>query len=383
MTGLGARKKGRLLAGVASAVLAVLAVSLGVVPPGARAAAGLAPSSQPGTSAASPWVVAFTDSLPGIMTGIAATSPRDAWATAVLENSAGAFIGPLYVLHWDGAGWLPVTVPGGADYLAYQVAAPSARDVWIFARDKSTLRPAIFRYDGAGWHKLAAPDAGTFRDPVVLSPTDAWVASGNSACVSVTGRPSCHTTVLHWNGVQWKPYTLDTIGAVLAGTNASNVWAVGIQPTKVPRPLAPGTIAAFRWNGTRWTSVSLPRRSGIQNAGVGIGANGDTWISATPAGQPGTYASLALHLSGHTWAATPVFGSASAMSVLPDGQGGVWLGGLAHWTGTEWVKPGVLPASLLLLGQVARIPETPSSYWATARVSPSPYPAIALNGPLP
>jgi hypothetical protein len=373
MTGLGARKKGRLIAAAASAVIAVIAVSLGVVPSGARAASG-----------PSPWVVAFTGSRPGVTTGIAAINPRDAWATAMLENSAGAFIGPLYVLHWDGVGWLPVTVPGGADYLAYQVAASSGRDVWVFARDKSTLRPAIFRYDGTSWHKLVAPDAGTFRNPVVLSPTDAWVASGDSACTSVNGRPSCHTTVLHWNGVQWKPYVLDTIEAFLAGTSASNVWAVGIQPTKVPRPLAPGTIAAFRWNGTRWTSVSLPRRSGIQNAGIGIGANGDTWISATPAGQTGTYASFALHLSGHTWAPTPVFGSADAMSVVPDGQGGVWLGGLAHWTGTEWVKPGVLPASLLLLlDQVARIPGTPSSYWATARVSPSSYPTIVLNGPLP
>jgi hypothetical protein len=91
-----------------------------------------------------------------------------------------------------------------------------------------------------------------------------------SNCVAVGGRSGAGTLAEKWNGTKWSvittPNPKGATGADLAGvacTSATNCLAVG-------RYFMPGKTlpTAEKWNGTKWSLLTVPAPSGTTNASL-------------------------------------------------------------------------------------------------------------------
>jgi hypothetical protein len=84
-------------------------------------AVGLAALAAPASGATTnEWRVSYRSSADGILYGVAAISPTNAWAAG----------GP-YVVHWNGKGWSTVTIPGSDGDGMNAIGASSASNVWV------------------------------------------------------------------------------------------------------------------------------------------------------------------------------------------------------------------------------------------------------------
>jgi hypothetical protein len=157
--------------------------------------------------------------------GVAATSPRNAWAVG--ETIGGKAV----ILHWNGTSWTEVPSPVPGAQLA-EVAATSAGSAW-----------AVGATSGL---------------------TGAVACAGNSSPAGIAGRlftseprlsaAGSRTVILHWNGSRWQresspnPASKNALLGV-AATSARNAWAVGATGNVF------GTTAKaliLRWNGHTW-----------------------------------------------------------------------------------------------------------------------------------
>lgn len=340
------------------------------------------------------WRLVYRSHTQGVMTGIAATGPANAWAVGFLQEGPGLqVVNQLFVVHWNGRTWRPVTIPGGDGFVANSVEATSARNVWIFGQsDFAPFNKAVFRYDGAHWHEMAAPSyvtppGGAFSvggEPLVLSASDVWMPTDFSSC-TYAGKtaPKCASIVWHWNGRKWKSYTFGASIDSLAGVAPNDVLAVGVAWKK--SQLEAGTTVAYRWNGTRWVRVLVPKTPVYGFAGVGMDSARDVWIGAGMANGSG----FAMHWNGYRWTTTPSFWDAGN-DVVPDRHGGVWLGNFGHWTGRTWIDASNWAAPITGIGSamLVKIPRTRGSYWGSggvtvSRSSTGDYPGVMLYGPVP
>jgi hypothetical protein len=340
------------------------------------------------------WRLVYRSHTQGEMTGVVATGPGNAWAVGFLQEGPELqVVNQLFVVHWTGKTWRPVTVPGGNGFVAESVAASSARNVWIFAQnDYAPFNKAVFIYDGARWHSMSAPSyvtppGGAFSvggNPLVLSSSDVWMPAGFSSCTYPhKAAPKCASVIWHWNGHTWKEYDLAASIDSLAGVSANDVLAVGVAWQK--SQLEAGTTVAFRWNGKFWARVIVPRTRVYGFASVGMDSARDVWIGA---GTDGGFAGFAMHWNGR-WTSTPAFGGAES-PVVPDGHGGVWLGDFAHWTGRTWIGSNfAAPLTGMGAAVLAKIPGTAGSYWGAGSVAVSRtpagsfYPGVTVYGALP
>jgi hypothetical protein len=163
------------------------------------------------------------------LVAVDATGPADAWAvgsaTSDLQSAPPA---PL-VLHWNGAGWVSMTLPAPTGTALTGVDARTAGDAWAvgsFSDAAGTQQPYVAHFDGASWRRVATPalaGGGSLADVVALSATTA-VAVGRS-----DGAP----LVLRWTGASFTRETTPTAanpfltGAAAAGPGA--VWAIGYR----------------------------------------------------------------------------------------------------------------------------------------------------------
>src|SRR5579862_7495566 len=173
--------RARRFAALAVTAAAVSLLAAGTVAGTAPSAAALA-RPRPGDAGS------FT--APGDLSGVAATSARNAWAV----GSAGV---KTLIVHWNGTAWKRVPSPspaagGGLD----GVAATSARDAWAVGgtRGGKTL---ILRWNGTTWKRVPspAPAAGGGLDGVAAT------AARNAWAVGTTRGGK--TLIVHWNGTAW------------------------------------------------------------------------------------------------------------------------------------------------------------------------------------
>ena len=346
----------------------------------AGAAALTAATALPGSAATTnEWrFSAYESSLTGNVESVAAISRTDAWAVGTVYHGQTPVNSP-YVLHWNGAKWSAVTIPGGGGYYASGVSASSADDVWVLGTDvNGSLNQKLFRYDGSHWHTMPVPE-GNLGDLMVLSATDVWV-SGQIACTGT----KCVTDVWQWNGTAWSPHPINSTVVSIDASSAGNVWAVGLGDVNAKNE---GTVAAYRWAGTHWTPVVMahPEMSGW--ADIAMPSASDVWIE----GWRGTSSQvLALHWNGRAWSqvVSPAADGA-APGAVPYGSAGVWMGSWVAWTGHGWISTlQHLPFADGVIQPPVPIPGAPGSYWGPARATTTPnssvdHPAIAIYGPLP
>jgi len=194
------------------------------------------------------------------LNAVSVLSSSDAWAVG---DSA-------TVLHWNGTGWAPVTIPGlpAAVSLA-AVDALSSADVWAagVADAGTPFSPETtltVHWNGTAWKRVPSP--GSFSSPLfpavtglsMDSATDGWAVG--HVVDDKTGATT--SLALHWNGTRWQRVSTGP-GLSFSGVasfSPSNAAAVGTHQTSEFM----FTPVAFGWNGTRWkVTAALPAPQGV------------------------------------------------------------------------------------------------------------------------
>jgi hypothetical protein len=232
-----------------------------------------------------------------ILQGVAATAPSNAWAVG-FDSKNGAFERAL-ILHWNGRRWAIRSDSVTGDLQA--VAARSARDAWAvgFVQAKTGTRTLILHWNGKLWRKVPSPSPGPgsiLLGVAAVSPTDAW-AVGDSQLGS-----GSVTLIVHWNGRHWQKVSSpnrfgSTAGSGLSGVAATSsraAWAVGVaRGGSVDRTLV------VHWNGRSWRRVPSPNPDSAGDDdlfGVGASSAGNVWMVGMSTSQDGhTSKTIALH----------------------------------------------------------------------------------------
>ena len=236
---------------------------------------------------------------------VAGTGPDDVWAAGGAPE-----FGPGVIEHFDGTTWTEVSSPvlnGGIT----SISADSPGDAWGLGSDLSGCCepvPIVAHWNGIAWTEVKTPfssgvaEFSTRLSSIdAISPTDVWV-------VAMVGRVWVfyHFDGSHWHKVlQPKGARTSQLDAV-AGTSASDVWAVGETAAR------DGLIEHF--NGTTWTKVANP-------AGQGLPLTAVTALSPTDAWAMTANASVSEHWNGTQWIAVPAV-SPGQDSLTLGGQGG-------------------------------------------------------------
>ena len=325
----------------------------------------------------------YASSVTGGMTSVAAISRTDAWAVGGTNHGA-TLVNSPYVLHWNGSTWRTVSIPGSNGYYSALVAASSANNVWVLGDDvNDSLNQKLFRYDGSHWHTMSVPE-GNLSTLVVLSTSDVWL-SGQIGCNGSTPAARCVTDVFQWNGSTWTAHPIYSRVENIAGTSATNIWAVGLN--RVDDKTGEGTVSAYRWNGTKWLTVVMPHPGMSGWPDIAIGSARDIWIEGWRATSTKV---LALRWTGSTWQQVLSGANAGASpDPVPYGSSGVWLGPWELWTGRAMVDTGeYLGWASGGISDFVQVPGASGSYWGAASAAKSAnssvnHPAMAIYGPVP
>jgi hypothetical protein len=337
-----------------------------------------------------PWYLGRAGSQ---LTQVAATGRHDVWAVGQVGSSQYS----PFVLHWNGAGWRQVTIPGSAHYQLLNVAGSSAGNVWVFGVLANGNQRA-FRWDGAHWHDIPMP-SGTvvFGIPVVRSAADVWVTSSDALC----SRPSsqrawqCGSTVFHWNGTTWQSTNIPAVEEGLAGSPARGVWAVADLPTGTGANAGlNGVAVAYHWTGKAWAAAGQmphpPLTNNYDFASISA-QQGSIWIGTLQNSDKPLYM---LHFAGSKWLTTKIpyksaiTVGASLPDVYPAGGDRFWLTASGLWNGKSlvpvpWVR---LPAAVSTWWwwNVAEIPGTTSYVTVgTAVTKTGDHAMVSVTGPNP
>jgi hypothetical protein len=291
---------------------------------------------------------------------VTCTSASNCWAVG--DYGSGPVDGSE-ALHWDGSAWtlVPTPDPAGAangHNILYGVSCVSGTDCWAVGEYGATgiqHRTLALRWNGSSWSQVATPNPG--------GPPGAWflaavscTAASNCWAVGHHSRPHGDNVnmALHWNGKGWSwiatPQPDEAKGGYIRQLNGircvskTDCWAVGLWASVPPKQVS-GT-EAFRWTGTRWSSVSTPKVGGRN--GVACASAANCWAVAGNA---------AVHWNGTHWSPVYTPHSASkqngllgvtcarvsecwAAGVL-DASGAAGSGQLTdmlRWTGTKWTR---------------------------------------------
>jgi hypothetical protein len=300
-----------------TSLLAALCVvgALCVFPSAVSAASSTAGTSTfSGTSCSSSWVVTPSASATGAYNGVSAVTSQDVWSVGyrVAGNTTNpSTVGPL-VTRWNGSKSIIVSTPKIDSQHAELngVSMDSATDGWAvgFARTAGKTSQSYDtlaeRWNGSSWTIASTPNAVTggineLEAVKAFSSTDAW-AVGFSAPVAEAPRTP---VALYWNGSSWTSESVPAVGTYgtvllgVAGDSPDDVWAVGYSWTSTyqDHPITE------HWNGSDWT-VEANGGTGTPAVLTAVSVSGpsDAWaVGYTDAFHP-----YAEHWNGTTWSAS-------------------------------------------------------------------------------
>jgi hypothetical protein len=331
-----------------SSLARIAATASGICLTLAGLAAGLARAevAAPGATAASltkaesPDSAAAYFSTTGRLAGVAAASPRNAWAVGY----AGLTSPKVLMLHWNGKTWSRVTGPrvltGPGQLNAITVV--NAKDAWAAGYTGTPLlsneHTLLLHWNGSVWKTVTrpAPIPG-FLDAVAATASGGWAVGG-----APNGHNWPHPLALRLSGTSWSrvpvPLVLEVTGVAITGTHAA--WAIGAteQQSKFAH-----------WNGRTWTwefSIT-PVQDTYILGGIAAGPRGTAFTVGYEYPNGGAQVPVSLKLTGSTWKKVPVKAPAkailSAVSFAPGGA--AWAAGSAgpatltlRWNGTAWAR---------------------------------------------
>ncbi len=181
-------------------------------------------------------------------------SPKD--PKRVLQKDVGPFrVSAIW--HFDGGGWLRMTVPGPVQPALTDVWGSGGSDVYAVGRDEAA--GVILRYDGAGWGPVLQVDGVLFNGVWGSAPDDVFavgfLVEERDDQFFVSG------VVWHFDGTAWSPMDLPDVGVLYEvwGTSGSDVYVVGEE----------GLI--LRYDGTAWEPTTVGRENllGVWGGGAG------------------------------------------------------------------------------------------------------------------
>ena len=241
------------------------------------------------------------------LAAIGASGADEVWALGYQTHAQTGTI----ARHWDGTRWKAVQTPDIARDHINDVAVIAPDNAWAVGQKASAeggqqVVNLVLHWDGAAWTEVPVPGlpgGHASLDRVSAISADDVIASGTSC-------EPCRNQSLHWDGMAWsqvKSGPLTSIAEVDAAT-PTDAWGVG--------QTAPydGVATARRWDGRRWRPVALPQQpyGGRMSAVADVAAN-DAWMSgkAWTEGHAGSIPWL-LHWDGTTLVQTdPPFDSAA------------------------------------------------------------------------
>jgi hypothetical protein len=275
--------------------------------------------------------------VPGKLTAVAAAAADNAWAVGETDAPGGT---ASYVLHWNGKAWSVQHSPAPVRYTSYNGVAASGTDAWIVgltAGPSGAVPPAGLAVHRAGgrWQSTAIPGAGqTALYSVAFSGKNAAWAAG---CVCY-GSSAESGIILHWTGAQWKVAgrLFDALPEAVTSGPWGHAWLVGTDPATA------NGEAGFsqHWNGKAWRWVAVPRSTGSLLHGVAYFPGGTVWAVGY---QWRKDASFILRWTGKAWTQVPGPAGRQLRAVAGDAANDGWaVGGdgavttILHWNGKAW-----------------------------------------------
>lgn len=174
------------------------------------------------------------------------------------------------VEHWNGTSWSTVASPNPTDGSTATslsgVSCPSATNCSAVGSKTSSSATKTFveQWNGTHWSIVASPNPTDGSTVAALSGVSCASATNCSAVGSKTSSSATKTFVEHWNGTSWSivssPNRSGSTAAVLSGVScpsATSCYAVGASS------IGSGDVTLMeQWNGTIWSIVPSPNRSG-------------------------------------------------------------------------------------------------------------------------
>jgi hypothetical protein len=336
------------------------------------------------TAAAAPVRHSFvTAPLGGRLYGVAATSPRNAWAVGLTGTRS-------LIAHWNGTDWTQELSSRG---FLRGTAATSRPSAWaVGGTDWFSPQTLIEHWDGHAWRRVPSPSpapGGYLNGVAGTSPGNAWAAGLIGGGPGTGTGPTDKTLIEHWDGHAWTQVPSPTpqpAGGLngVAATSPANAWAVGWTGTG---PDFGGTSRALieHWDGNAWTRVPSPGNAPgartVLNAVAAISPRNAWAVGSTHLGAANR--AFIVHWDGTAWqrvhAPTPVPG-VSLLGVAVTSPRNAWAVGqtafkgacgptcatvIERWDGSAWtLVPSPNPPSIVvnvLLGVAA---VSPRNAWA-------------------
>jgi N-acetylneuraminic acid mutarotase len=280
--------------------------------------------------------------------GVAAVSASDVWAVGFSHDASSREL--ALVQRWNGTSWsvVPAPQPERSSRLK-GVDALSANDVWAVGYYVgSTTRTLIEHWNGTEWSVIPSPNTGACANYLTavaaIAPDDVWAVGYYSLCDFTP-----QTLTMHWDGSEWTIVDSPNPGPQLNWLNgvtaltSSDVWAVGSYSVSadVRVPMA------LHWDGTSWSSVSMPRPTGLTNELHSVDAvtSSDVWAVGYSYGDQVPARMLIEHWNGTEWSIvpSPYPGTNKLRGVAALSANDIWAVGEAnnqsmtvHWDGIQW-----------------------------------------------
>jgi hypothetical protein len=143
---------------------------------------------------------AFSERL---LRGVAAVSARSAWAVGCSTCATASGFNRTLIERWTGTAWKSVLSPSPTGGILSGVAATSARSAWaVGGTERGTgigarIGTLILRWNGKTWRRVPSPSPGRragLSSVAVTSARSAWAV----------GTSGGKTLILRWNGTAWK-----------------------------------------------------------------------------------------------------------------------------------------------------------------------------------
>ena len=220
---------------------------------------------------ASPLTAAFSPAAADELFGISCVSPRACVAVGLNQNALSRRGGPL-AEKWNGKAWKYVAMRLPAGAISGELFGVSCRSavacvaVGLYLDSSDTGIPLAETWNGRAWRpsRLPAPagSTGVILDGVSCTSPESCVAVGSGTPGS--GRPGRTGFAERWNGSRWTGVSVSwprgTGNSYLVGVScaARNCVAVGYSGVSVTAASGTGRATAVSWQGKAWTVTKVP-----------------------------------------------------------------------------------------------------------------------------
>ena len=196
---------------------------------------------------------------------VALLGPSDAWAGTSEPCPQGATQTCTFLVHWNGAKWLTVKIPG-----VLQAVTTAARHAWFFtlaARTNSgapnaPATPVLYEVTGSKIARVKAPSVElTAGTGIVAAP------SGQLWMLALLASKGHREALFHWTGTAWKGAV---VPAFLCPPDAT-----GYCPLLLSNTLSYDGKSGFwsgwyaHWTGRQWLNADFSIGSQLTDTGWG------------------------------------------------------------------------------------------------------------------